>query len=129
MPLLRTLRALGVSGRALVTAMLIELAVFTLFAGGAGVIGGYLIAAALLPDVAASLEGLYGAQISGTLALDARWMISALAMAGGGALFDLGVYNVTSLCALFGPARRVSSDLGRPGVRAGVPARRTRRGR
>ena len=87
LPLLRTLRALGVSARALVSAMLIELAVFTLLAGGAGVIGGYLIAAALLPDVAASLEGLYGAQISGTLALDARWIISALAMAGAGALF------------------------------------------
>ena len=87
LPLLRTLRALGVSGRAQIAAMLIELAAFTLFAGGAGVIGGYLIAAALLPDVAASLEGLYGAQISGRLTLDARWMISALAMAGGGALF------------------------------------------
>ena len=31
---------------------------------------------------------------------------------GGGALFDLGVYNVTSLCALFGPARRVSAMVG-----------------
>ncbi len=87
LPVLRTLRALGVSARALVTAMLIELSVFTLLAGGAGVIGGYLIAVALLPDVSASLEGLYGAQISGALTLDARWIISALAMAGGGALF------------------------------------------
>jgi putative ABC transport system permease protein len=87
LPVVRTLRALGVSVRALVAAMLIELGLFTLLAGGVGVIGGYLIAAALLPDVAASLEGLYGAQISGSLTLDARWMISALAMAGGGALF------------------------------------------
>lgn len=31
---------------------------------------------------------------------------------GGGALFDLGVYNVTSLCALFGPARRVTAMTG-----------------
>ncbi len=31
---------------------------------------------------------------------------------GGGSLFDLGVYNVTSLCALFGPARRVSAMVG-----------------
>ncbi len=31
---------------------------------------------------------------------------------GGGALFDLGVYNVTSLCALFGPARRVTALVG-----------------
>lgn len=32
--------------------------------------------------------------------------------AGGGSLFDLGVYNVTSLCALFGPARRVTAMVG-----------------
>lgn len=31
---------------------------------------------------------------------------------GGGALFDLGVYNVTSLCGLFGPARRVTAMTG-----------------
>ena len=31
---------------------------------------------------------------------------------GGGALFDLGVYNVTSLCGLFGPARRVTAMAG-----------------
>jgi predicted dehydrogenase len=31
---------------------------------------------------------------------------------GGGALFDLGVYNVTALCALFGPAQRVTAMAG-----------------
>ena len=31
---------------------------------------------------------------------------------GGGSLFDLGVYNVTSLCALFGPALRVTAMVG-----------------
>jgi len=31
---------------------------------------------------------------------------------GGGALFDLGVYNVTSLCGFFGPARRVIAMTG-----------------
>jgi predicted dehydrogenase len=31
---------------------------------------------------------------------------------GGGSLFDLGVYNVTALCALFGPARRVTAMVG-----------------
>jgi predicted dehydrogenase len=31
---------------------------------------------------------------------------------GGGALFDLGVYNVTSLCGLFGPAQRVTAMTG-----------------
>ncbi|HEY3185818.1 MAG TPA: Gfo/Idh/MocA family oxidoreductase [Gaiellaceae bacterium] len=37
---------------------------------------------------------------------------------GGGSLFDLGVYNVTSLCALFGPARRVTAMVG-----AAIPER------
>jgi predicted dehydrogenase len=31
---------------------------------------------------------------------------------GGGALFDLGVYNVTSLCGFFGPALRVTAMTG-----------------
>jgi len=31
---------------------------------------------------------------------------------GGGSLFDLGVYNVTSLCGFFGPARRVTAMTG-----------------
>jgi predicted dehydrogenase len=31
---------------------------------------------------------------------------------GGGSLFDLGVYNATSLCALFGSARRVTAMVG-----------------
>jgi putative ABC transport system permease protein len=90
LPALRTLRALGVSARALAAALFCELVVFTLIAGGLGVIGGYFIAAALLPDVAASLEGLYGAQLSGSLALDARWWLSGFAMAGAGALLAAG---------------------------------------
>ena len=86
LPTVRTLRALGVSLRALFAATLIEIAGFALVAGGAGVFLGYLFAAALLPDVALSLEGLYGAQVSGTLSLDARWALSGIAMAGLGAL-------------------------------------------
>jgi predicted dehydrogenase len=31
---------------------------------------------------------------------------------GGGSLFDLGIYNVTSLCGLFGSARRVTALVG-----------------
>ena len=38
----------------------------------------------------------------------ARWFYEP----GGGALFDLGVYNVTSLCGFFGPARRVTAMTG-----------------
>ncbi len=31
---------------------------------------------------------------------------------GGGAMFDLGVYNITALCGLFGPVRRVTALVG-----------------
>jgi predicted dehydrogenase len=31
---------------------------------------------------------------------------------GGGALFDLGIYNITALCGFFGPARRVTAMTG-----------------
>lgn len=91
LPMVRTLRALGVSARALAAALGVELLIFTILAGGLGVAGGYVVAAALLPDVAASLEGLYGAQVSRALALDARWWLSGFAMAGGGAL--LGAFG------------------------------------
>jgi putative ABC transport system permease protein len=86
LPMIRTMRAVGVSARTLIGAMLCELLMLALIAGGAGMICGYLIAAALLPDVAASLEGLYGAQVAGRLALDAKWWIPGLGMAALGAL-------------------------------------------
>ncbi|ULO22859.1 ABC transporter permease [Methylocystis sp. SB2] len=85
LPTLRTLRALGVGPPHLIAAMAFEIGALTLIAGGAGVLGGHAIAQALLPDVAKSLESLYGAQISDRLALDARWWLSGLAMAGAGA--------------------------------------------
>ena len=86
LPTLRTLRALGAPAYLLVISMLLEIAAFTLIAGLIGVAGGFFIAQELLPNVAASLEGLYGAQISSRLALDKNWFFSAFAMAGAGAL-------------------------------------------
>lgn len=86
LPTLRTLRALGAPAYLLVAGMLIEIAALTLIAGLIGVTGGFFIAQELLPNVAASLEGLYGAQISRHLTLDKNWFFSAFAMAGGGAL-------------------------------------------
>ena len=70
--MLRTLRACGVSARMLNTVLVIELVSLALLAGLVGLVCGYLIAASLLPDVAASLRGLYGAQIPGQLTLKPR---------------------------------------------------------
>jgi putative ABC transport system permease protein len=86
LPMLRTLRACGVSARMLNTVLVVELISLALVAGLAGLVCGYLIAAALLPDVAASLRGLYGAQIPGQLTLKPEWWIAGLAISVVGAL-------------------------------------------
>lgn len=86
LPTLRTLRACGASSRMLNSVLVIELVSIALAAGLIGLIGGYLIAAALLPDVAASLRGLYGARIPGQLTLNPQWWFAGLAMSIIGAL-------------------------------------------
>jgi putative ABC transport system permease protein len=85
-PMLRTLRACGVSARMLNTVMVIELVSLALVAGIVGLVCGYFIAASLLPDVAASLRGLYGAQIPGQLTLKPEWWIAGIAISVIGAL-------------------------------------------
>jgi putative ABC transport system permease protein len=86
LPMLRTLRACGVSARMLNVVLVIELVSLALAAGAVGLICGYLIAAFLLPDVAASLRGLYGAQIPGQLTLRPEWWVEGLAISILGAL-------------------------------------------
>ena len=68
------MRAVGVSSRALVAAMLLELALLALAAGSAGVAAGFGLASALLPNVAASIDALYGGRVAGRLALDGGWL-------------------------------------------------------
>lgn len=78
--MVRTLRALGMPLRRLMALMAAELLVIALIGGMLGVSLGYLVAATLLPDVAATLKGLYGAQVSGTLQLRPSWWLSGLAI-------------------------------------------------
>ncbi|MDB5628585.1 MAG: transporter permease [Tardiphaga sp.] len=86
LPMLRTMRACGVSARLLNGVLVFELVTIALVAGLVGLVCGYLIAAFLLPDVAASLRGLYGAQIPGQLTLQPQWWIAGIAISVGGAL-------------------------------------------
>jgi putative ABC transport system permease protein len=86
LPTLRTLRACGVSARMLNSVMMAELVSLALVAGLIGLVCGYLIAAARLPDFAASLRGLYGAQIPGQLTLKGEWWIAGVAISIVGAL-------------------------------------------
>ena len=103
-PVIRTLRALGVPLGRLMTLMAAELVLLALVAGTLGLALGLLIAAALLPDVAATLRGLYGADVAGSLTLRPAWAAQALgmtlagvALAGTGAL--VGVARMPILAA------------------------------
>jgi putative ABC transport system permease protein len=113
--MVRTLRALGVPIGLLTRLLLAELAVLALVAGGLGLVLGYVIAAALLPDVAATLRGLYGAPVAGSLRLQPEWFASGLAMAlvGAGAAGGVSLWRVYRLPILAAPGQqswRVASE-------------------
>jgi putative ABC transport system permease protein len=97
LPMLRTIRACGVSARLLTAVLVSELVTLAVVAGLVGLVCGYAVAAFLLPDVAASLRGLYGAQIPGQLSLQAQWWLSGLGMSVTGAL----VAAVTGLARVY----------------------------
>ena len=114
--LLRTLRACGVSLSALLGALAIELGLFALLSGLAGVATGYLLASLLLADVAASLRGLYGAEVAGQLSLAPQWWLAGLAisllgalLAGAGSL--LRAANLPLLALAQPQAWRLAQDL------------------
>lgn len=103
---LRTLRILGVPLKTLLWALVLELTAFALGAGLAGVAMGYAIAAFLLPDVASTLRGLYGATVEGSLSLQASWMIGGIAMAlFGTAIASLGAIFTIWRLPILAPAR------------------------
>ncbi|CAG8865727.1 hypothetical protein PS627_01646 [Pseudomonas fluorescens] len=91
--LIRTLRACGISLRTVLTGLTLELGAFAVLGGLAGVASGYLLAGLLLPDVAASLRGLYGAQVAGQLSLSPEWWLAGLGVSVLGALLA-GVSSV-----------------------------------
>lgn len=103
----RTLRACGVSLKTLIATLMTEVVAIALVAGAIGMVCGYAIAAVLLPDVASSLRGVYGADVGRTLVLEPRWWVSGLGMAVAGAL-------VASVASLTKVARMPVVALGRP---------------
>jgi putative ABC transport system permease protein len=88
--MVRSLRAMGAPLRVIIGLMLAELLVLAALAGAIGVGLGYLVAAALLPDVAASLRGLYGAEVGSALTFRAQWWLPSLGIAMGGAVLAGG---------------------------------------
>lgn len=122
-PMVRTLRALGVPLRRLIALMALELVGLGLVAGLAGVALGYVVAAALLPDVAATLRGLYGADVSGQLTLRPAWWLSGLAIAmGGTAVASAGALLSLARMPLLASAHPRAWAMARGGVRLAVLA-------
>lgn len=98
-PVFRTLRAIGLSARVLAALVMAEMLMLALIAGVLGVGLGYLVAGALLPDVAATLDGLYGAGVPGGLSLRPGWVLAGLGMAvvGTGIAAGGGLWQVWHL--------------------------------
>lgn len=101
--IMQTLRACGTSLAMLVTALLLELTALALLGGSLGVLSGFALASLLVGDLAASLRGLYGAQVAGQLSLNTSWWAAGLAMslagtliAGGGSLIKAARLPVLS---------------------------------
>jgi len=105
-PTVRTLRALGLPLRSLILLMVVELLVLSLAAGLVGVALGYGVASLLLPDVAASLRGLYGAEVPGTLSIrPSVWGLGlAIAVAGTLASAASRLWRIATM-PLLSPAR------------------------
>lgn len=102
----RTLRACGVSARTLAAALVAELVLLAVLSGLLGIAAGYAVAAALLPDVAASLRGLAGARLPGQLSLGPAWWAGGVAISVAGALAAAAVslWRAVTL-PLLAPAR------------------------
>ena len=95
--LFRTIRAMGVSLRLLTALLFGELMIIALAAGSVGLILGYLIAGILLPDVSATLNGLYGETVEGGLSLRPAWIFSGLGMA----IFGTLVASAQAIASLY----------------------------
>ncbi len=86
-PIFRTLRACGVSQQKLTIVLVTEILCIALLAGLAGIVLGYVIASFLMPGVAMTLRGLYGAAITNQLVARPGWLLLGLGMSVIGALF------------------------------------------
>ncbi|NNF72271.1 MAG: ABC transporter permease [Rhodobacteraceae bacterium] len=105
-PVFRTLRALGLPARDLTWLLVVELLVLALLSGALGVALGYLIAAALLPDVAATLRGLYGAPVEGALTIRPAWWAAGMGIAvAGTAVAATGALWKIARLPVLAPAR------------------------
>lgn len=103
---IQTLRACGASAVDLALALLVELIALATLAGVLGMLSGYLLAAALVGDLAASLRGLYGAQVAARVDISASWWLSGLGMSLAGTLVATGGHAFAALRESLVPSRQ-----------------------
>ncbi|WBU61679.1 ABC transporter permease [Paracoccus albus] len=82
------LRALGAPATTLALLILLEMTLIAAAAGGVGVLLGYLLASGLMPGVAATMDGIYGAQTGSAVSLRPVWWLGGLGMAVAGTLLS-----------------------------------------
>jgi len=101
--MIRTLRSLGVPLSNLLSLIIVEMGLLVLVGAVLGILIGYTIAAMLLPDVAATVEGLYGARVSGTLSLRLEWWLSGIGLAflGAGMALAVRIWQIMQMPLLF----------------------------
>ena len=97
--MMRSMRSMGVSLSTLIIIVTIEMIILAIIGAIIGIVLGYLIAGFLLPDVAATLRGLYGANISGNLQLRPDWWLSGLiiALLGTALAMSSQIWQITKL--------------------------------
>ncbi|WP_170449920.1 ABC transporter permease [Ruegeria arenilitoris] len=103
--MVRSLRAMGVPMGTLSRIILAELVGLALIGGSMGLLLGFFLAGALLPDVAATLRGLYGAPVDGQLQLRGGWVLTGLGMSIAGTLAASGyaLWRLGRMPILSGP--------------------------
>ena len=120
----QTLRTLGVPMQFLVLLIVVELLGLALIAGSIGVGLGYLIAAFLMPDVSATLRGLYGADVVGTLELRPIWLASGMAISMSGTVLaaSTALWKLSRMPLLAGAQPRAIAVIAGRGEKAQAAA-------
>ena len=84
--ILKGLRNLGLSSITVTNLMLFEILLISFMSGVLGIILSYFLASALLPDVAITLNGIFGASIKNHLSMDKMFWFNSLIIATFGAV-------------------------------------------
>ncbi len=97
--IMRTFRCIGISTNQIMICMVLEIIIIALVSSIMGIFLGTIIASMLLPDVASTLSGLFGASLENKLTTTWFFWIKGMGMGLIGALASSSLifYNITKL--------------------------------